>query len=98
MNSMTTLSCYTKSFTTLIGFLKLTDGGLPVDVTNSWTRNLSAMCDQEISRRELTFLNVTRADAGVYQCRVTRPQTDDVFYSQNMTLSVVNGVDHKWHR
>jgi hypothetical protein len=91
MNSATTLSCHTKSFTVLIDFVKITDEGLPVEMTNSPTHNLSAKTDQETSRRTLTFLNITTTDAGVYRCRISHPHVKDVIYSQDMRLSVLNG-------
>ena len=103
IKSVANFSCQTHLFTSSISFQKLTDGDTanlfmksnvswPMDMTNSSSHRLSVNNDASSSTTTLTFIAVTRRDAGVYRCMAVHPKTSHVIYSQNMTLSILNGI------
>ena len=92
LGSEAKLSCHIAlAVSTDFGFQKLTDGGIPADVTKSSSHALSLSSDGLITNTALTFLNFTLGDTGVYRCIATN-STGTKLYSQDMTVFVLKGV------
>ena len=96
LGSKATLSCDSQNLIADVGFQKLTNGSIPVDITsNSSNHMLLVNHSHVIVKTTLTFLKFRQADAGVYRCKATEKYPGGVsttYTSQEMTVFILNGI------
>ena len=91
---MATLSCDSQHLTD-VGFQKLTNGSIPVNITSNSSNHLLLTSHSHVAlKTTLTFLKFRQADAGVYRCNgiIKYPGIYIAYTSEEMTVFISNGI------
>ena len=95
LGSKATLSCDSQ-YLTDVGFQKLTNGSIPVNITRNSSNHLLLINHSHVTlKTTLTFLKFRQADAGVYRCKGIIKYPGGVSIartSEEMTVFILNGI------